>query len=109
MTVEKPNNSEKKKKSLDNYKQTLIEAFLQAKEAEITNYKHAVTHEQMKVDLQTFIQDTYGNNMLLSMLDGKVGERSIDVAFQELSNQAFTIVELLNSPSKETIITHLET
>lgn len=87
----------------------MIENFLQLKEAEIANYKHSVTHEQMKVDLQTFIQDTYGNNILQSMLDGKVAGKSIDVLFQELSKQGFTIEELITSPSKETIITHLET
>lgn len=109
MTVEKPNIFEKKEKSFDNYKQIVIELFLQKRKNEDENYIQSTTHEQMKGDLQTFIQDTYGNNILQSMLDGKVGERSIDVAFQELSNQAFTITELLSSPTKETILSNLET
>ncbi len=37
------------------------------------------------------------------------GPESIDVLFQELSKQGFTIEELITSPSKETIITQLET
>lgn len=86
------------------YTQEIVSAFSKEMNAKNEDY-FSLPKGKLAKKFQEFVKEKYGNNILQTLIEGKIGGKPIDVELNDQLHKGFKIADLLKSESS-TIIAH---